>query len=389
MFLNSTFYFLALHNIHNSPFISNTNSKFSRTMKLTSCYFSNFSQHILYSSSLQLKISIYSTFFNKGLSQAVFLSSTGRIYQETGDVNLYLCKFQNIHVPDESGGAIFSTYAISLDSCTFYEISARTGGALSVCSDLNIKNTNFETISATYYGFAEISQNSPSVKIYQTVIHDVQTQSSSSFRRHDGSETGMTYSNFTKFKSSSMVSLGEFGRTSSNKFSFNYVANCMTYERNGALSFWQCDNFLCSDTLFLNIVVDNERTSSVNGIVVWLDGSLQTGKFAHCAFVNCKSTGQGTLLYAEASTRIEIDDCQFDQSKEKSFNSNSNAFLIHDSNKFSIENIDFKGKLINNVINIPYENNHRKVNTFPFGQFLYMCSFLSFVIFIIMLDKYA
>lgn len=391
MILNSTFLYLTLNNIHNAPLFSRQNSKYYGTMKLSSCYFYNFSQYILYSISSKPKISINSTSFNRGLSQSIFLTSTGRIDGETTDINLYLCKFENIQVPNDSGGAIFSTYSVSLDSCVLIDLSARNGGAVSVCSSLKIKNTNIKNLSAFYYGFAEISPNSPSIIIDQTLVDNVMSKSSSGFRRHDGSETQLSNSNFTSFKTLSMVSLGEFGRTPNVIFSFNYVANFIAYDKNGALSFWQCDKFSCSDTLFLNITVSNDHVGIANGIVVWLDGTLQTGEFVRCAFSNCQTSnkGRGSLLYAEASSSITISDCFFDESQEKAFNTNTKIFLIHDSNRFLVEKIDFKGKLANNVLKIPNENYHRKLNTFPLGQLLYMLSFLSFVIFAIMLDKYA
>lgn len=391
MLLNSTFIYLTLHGINKAPIFSQHNSKYFSTLKLNSCYFSNFSQYVLFSISSKSKISVSSSSFNQGLSQAIYISSTERITGETSDINLYLCKFQNINVPNDSGGAIFSTYSVSLDSCIFYNLRAKTGGAFSICSNLNVQNTDFQNISAAYYGFAEISPNSPSIVIERSIVNNINTQSTSGFRRHDGFETRLTYTNYTNLRTSSMVSLGEFGRTPNAIFSFNYVADCLASEKNGALSFWQCENFLCSDILFLNITVGNPDVSHANGIVVWLDGSLQTGKFIRCAFFKCQTIykGHGSLLYAEASSKITVSDCQFEERKEKVFNSNSNVYLIDDSNKFSVEKIQFKGKLAKNVIQVQNENSNQKINIFPLGQFFYMCSFLSFVVFVIMLDKYA
>lgn len=391
MILNTTFLYLTLHYIHNAPSFSQHNSKYFCTLKINSCYFSKFTHNVLYSISSKSKIAIDSTTFNQGLSQAIFISSTERISGETSDINLYLCKFQNIYVPNDSGGAIFSTYSVSLDTCTLINLQAKSGGAFSVCSSLHIRNTDLKNLSAYYFGFAEISQNSPSLIIEKSLVQEVLTQGSSGFRRHDGTETRLSYSNFTHFKTISMVSLGEFGRTPNVLFSFNCVSDCSSSERNGAISFWQCDNFSCSDTLFINIAVLNSNAGTANGIVAWLDGTLQTGEFIRCAFIHCetKNKGRGSLLYAQASTKISIRDCQFDVTQENAFNNNSNVFVIHDSNKFSVENIDFKGKLAKNVVKMPIENSNHKTNTFPLDQFFYLCSFLSFVIFVIMLDKYA
>ena len=46
------------------------------------------------------------------------------------------------------------------------------------------------------------------------------------------------------------------------------------------------------------------------GIVAWLDGSRQTGKFCQCVFSNIKCKG-GKLIYVEASESIEIVKCCF------------------------------------------------------------------------------
>lgn len=388
--LNSTILRLHVLNIFNSPYLSHSNSLLFRQASFESCDFSRFSTPFFFSSTSSLQLSLSFSSFHQFLSSAIMTSSSKRINNPESSVHCYLCKFTNINAGENSGGAIISTFPIFLDYCRIFETTAKIGGAVSAYSSLQIRNTKIQCSTAFIFGLFEFSSNSENIEFNHSLFDSIETIQGSSFRRHDGLTTCITNTNLTKFITKSSVAIGEIGRTKSPLFAFNFVGDCYSSAANGALSYWQCDHFLCSNSLFSNITTKNSYKIVQNGIIFWLDGSLQTGEISNCSFLQCFSLNDraGTLFYAADSSQIIVSNCVFDVEREKVFNLADRIFDIQQSNRFLSKHFDFDGKLAKNVVRFPSESTPPK-NSFAFGQLIDMISFLSMVVFIIIIDKYT
>jgi len=67
-------------------------------------------------------------------------------------------------------------------------------------------------------------------------------------------------------------------------------------------------------------------------IVIWLDGSLQTGCFENCHFLQCRRKS-GKLIVCQESQRVVFGSCCFDCARDVAFNANG-ALAVDESNAF-------------------------------------------------------
>jgi hypothetical protein len=151
-------------------------------------------------------------------------------------------------------------------------------------------------------------------------------------RRFEGFETEFRDSNASAIRATVSCAGFEFGACTP------VVSHCVfsdlrSLQRNPGLGVWQCQDFVIVRAFFRNI--SSESDSDENGIAVWLDGSLLTGRIADSDFIGVLPGGGAVVLFMMDGKRVEVAGCTFGCSQTMATNGH-HGLVIEMSNQFDV-----------------------------------------------------